>query len=242
MSLVSYAEIRPWARTIKEKVLTRTMPPFYAAGAEGYFENDTRLKKEEIDVIARWVDTGARRGTAPSPPARNAWEAADKPAEKPDLVLKPPKPYTVKKDGIDDWQLFAFDYLFPEDTWVRGIALQPGNRSAVHHLALYILPDTLKAGADGRVEGASADTLVMGGQLILFWNPGGLPRMYKDGSAMLLPKGSRLGIQVHYAPTTADQVVDQSSVGLYFANGVVNKVVHVLYGGKSKRIEIPAGE
>jgi mono/diheme cytochrome c family protein len=241
MSLIGYAEARPWARAIKEKVLSRTMPPFFAAGPSGYFENDTRLTKEEIELVARWVDAGAPRGTPPRA-QRNASAAAPITEHKADIMLKVPKSYTVRNDGIDDWQLFAFDYVFEEDTWVRGISIQPGNRPAVHHIGLYILPEKLKANADGRVEGGGADTLVMGGQLLLFWNPGGLARMYKEGSAILLPKGSRLGIQVHYAATTAEHVVDQSAVALYLANGVVNKRVRVLYGEQSKKIQIPAGE
>ena len=30
MSLMSYDEVRPWARAIKTKVVSRTMPPWYA--------------------------------------------------------------------------------------------------------------------------------------------------------------------------------------------------------------------
>jgi hypothetical protein len=240
MSLVSYVETRPWAVAIKEKVVMRAMPPFYAAGPTGYYENDTRLTEEEISVITRWVDSGAPRGNASDHPKDRDWYVG-KQGQKPDLVLKTRMPYTLKKDAIDDYELFAFDYTFLQDTWISGIEVHPGNKSAVHHIAIYILPDRLTAGPDGRVEGAGADTLIMGGQLVLFWNPGSLPRMFKDGSAMLIQKGSRLGIQVHYAPTTKDNVVDQSWIGLHYATGVVDRMVHFQYGGKS-RIDIPAGE
>src|SRR5690348_14451229 len=46
MSFVNYDEARPWARSMKEKVVTRVMPPFYAAGPIGYFDSDPRLTDE----------------------------------------------------------------------------------------------------------------------------------------------------------------------------------------------------
>lgn len=238
MSLVSYDEARPWARAIKEKVVTLAMPPFYAAGPIGYYEDDIRLTKDEINTITRWVDSGAPRGNPSDRPKHKDWLKENQ-GEKPDLVLTPRKPYTVKNDGSDDFQLFAFDHVFTQDTWVRGIEVRPGNKSVVHHVVVYLLPDNFKAGPDSRVEGAGAS--IMGAQAIVFSNPGSIPKMYKDGSAMLIKKGLRLGIQVHYAPTTKANVVDQTSLHIYYANGVVNKMVRVLYG-TGGRIEIPAGE
>jgi len=63
----------------------------------------------------------------------------------------------------------------------------------------------------------------------------------QPGRAVLIPKGARLGIQVHYAPTQKTDLVDQTSVGLFYANGTIDKVSHQMYGG-SDNIEIPPGE
>src|SRR5437016_4854137 len=64
MSLMTYEEARPWARSIKEKVLMREMPPWHLDKNVGVqrFSNDISLSDEEIAVIARWVDNGAPRG------------------------------------------------------------------------------------------------------------------------------------------------------------------------------------
>src|SRR5262252_8822087 len=62
MSLVTYEEVRPWARSIKQKVMKGEMPPWHAEGPAGVFKNDPRLSPEEIATIARWADTGAARG------------------------------------------------------------------------------------------------------------------------------------------------------------------------------------
>ena len=64
MSLVTYAESRPWARSIKTRVQTRQMPPWHIDKSVGIqdFENDRSLTDIEIDTIVRWVDAGAPRG------------------------------------------------------------------------------------------------------------------------------------------------------------------------------------
>src|SRR5262245_53130260 len=70
MSLVKYEEIRPWAKAIKEKVASREMPPFHAAGAVGRYLHDPRLTDDEIATIVNWVDGGASKGNpkeAPKP-------------------------------------------------------------------------------------------------------------------------------------------------------------------------------
>src|SRR5215467_11284835 len=62
MSLLTYKDARPWARAIKEKVVTREMPPWLADPHYGQFANDKRLSQQDVDTIAAWVDQGAREG------------------------------------------------------------------------------------------------------------------------------------------------------------------------------------
>src|SRR6266849_3235307 len=64
MSLLSYKEARPWARSIKEKVVNREMPPWSPDPAYGEFTNDHRLAQKDVDTIAAWVDQGAKEGEA----------------------------------------------------------------------------------------------------------------------------------------------------------------------------------
>jgi hypothetical protein len=71
MSLATYEDARPWARAIKEEVLTRRMPRWQAVRGYGDFSNDPSLSSFEIALIAAWVDGGAPRGAdsaAPPPP------------------------------------------------------------------------------------------------------------------------------------------------------------------------------
>src|SRR5579862_7266205 len=95
MSLVTYEEVRPWARSIKERVVTHQMPPWHLDKTVGIqnFQNDRSLSDQEIATIVRWVDTGSPMGDAkdmPAPkqfPNEDEWQLA-KVYGQPDLVLK----------------------------------------------------------------------------------------------------------------------------------------------------------
>jgi mono/diheme cytochrome c family protein len=74
MSLLTYEDARPWARAIKQRVLSREMPPWGADPAIGHFRNDSRLSQSDIDMIVAWVDGGAQKGNdadLPSPSCRD---------------------------------------------------------------------------------------------------------------------------------------------------------------------------
>src|SRR5437667_5237112 len=62
MSLMTYEDARPYARSIKQKVAARQMPPWGADPAFGTFKNDPRLTQQEIDTVVAWADNGAPKG------------------------------------------------------------------------------------------------------------------------------------------------------------------------------------
>src|SRR5262249_60418331 len=100
-SVMSYKEVRPWAKSIREKVANREMPPWHADAAYGHFKNDRRLTQQEIDTITAWVDGGAAEG-APSemPPAPKFAEGWSTGA--PDLILQMKETYTIEASGPDE--------------------------------------------------------------------------------------------------------------------------------------------
>src|SRR5438093_10547792 len=80
MALMSYKEVRPWARAIKEKILKGEMPPWRADARFGTFRNDRRLTPEQINTVIAWVDAGAPEGetrwTAELPGFKDCWSNA----------------------------------------------------------------------------------------------------------------------------------------------------------------------
>src|SRR5438309_6372814 len=72
MSLITYEETRPWAKSIRQRVITRQMPPWHIDRTVGVqkFKNDMSLSDAQIDTIVRWVDAGAPLGNPKDmPPA-----------------------------------------------------------------------------------------------------------------------------------------------------------------------------
>src|SRR5436190_1981880 len=89
-SVLSYKDVRPWAKSIREKVANRTMPPWHADPHVGQWANDRRLSQPEIDTVVAWVDGGAKEGAAkdlpPAPKFVDGWTIG-----KPDLVIPLPE-------------------------------------------------------------------------------------------------------------------------------------------------------
>src|SRR5437763_15709162 len=102
MSLVTYEEARPWAKAIRERVITRQMPPWHIDKTVGIqkFKNDISLTDDQIATVVRWVDAGAPMGDLKDmPPARewpaaHEWKAAKEGLGPPDLIIRSPE-YTM---------------------------------------------------------------------------------------------------------------------------------------------------
>src|SRR5580700_6196833 len=75
MSLITYQEARPWAKSIRERVATRNMPPWHIDKTVGiqHFQNDRSLNDEQIDTIVHWVDSGAPQGDPKDMPPPKQW-------------------------------------------------------------------------------------------------------------------------------------------------------------------------
>jgi mono/diheme cytochrome c family protein len=138
-SVLTYKETRPWARSIREKVLERTMPPWHADPHVGAWANDRRLTQAEIDTIAAWAAQGAPEGDAkdlpPTPTFAEGWAIG-----KPDRVIPMPETFTLEASGPDEYQYFEVDPGFQKDVYVQAAEARPDNRRIVHHIIAFIKP------------------------------------------------------------------------------------------------------
>lgn len=114
MPLVTYEEARPWAKAIKERVVSRAMPPWLADLGYGHLENDRRLSEAEIGAIVAWVDAGAPKGDArdaPSPPKfEPGWVLG-----RPDVVIAMEEGYEAPADGVISYKYLTAPTNFTED-------------------------------------------------------------------------------------------------------------------------------
>jgi len=134
MSLVTYEEVRPWARAIKTRTSigpkAGVMPPWYIEkniGIQGY-KNDPSLSASEIALIGKWVDSGAPRGNdADMPKAREFQDANVWTIGTPDLIVKMAD-VTVKADAPDWWgEIPSAPTGLTEDRYVAALEIKEVN-------------------------------------------------------------------------------------------------------------------
>ena len=217
MSLQTYEEVRPWARSIKNRVEARQMPPWHIDSAVGIqsFENDRSLTVDQIDMVARWVNSGAARGNAADmpPPAMFAdddvWNFVDRFDGPPDLVLHS-QPYTMPALAQDRWWKPEVPTGLTEDRWIRGIEIRPatvdGRRITHHALA------RLRQEEDDDALGAAAD---VGPGLLMEWAVGKQGEIMRENSGKLLKAGSSIVWDIHYH-AVGEEITDTVELGLYF--------------------------
>jgi hypothetical protein len=139
MSLLSYADARPWAKSIATRVTAGTMPPWHADPRTGEFANDRRLSAAEKATLTEWVAAGAPEGDPKDLPAApqyaDGWLIGQ-----PDVVLPMREDYPIPASGTVAYQYFEVPTNFTEDKWVQAFEVRPGNRKVVHHVIVYARP------------------------------------------------------------------------------------------------------
>lgn len=144
MPLIEYKSARPWAKAIREAVVARKMPPWFADPKFGSFANDPQLSEQEISTIKAWVDAGSPEGDARDLPLKPVF-TDDWKLGKPDIVIDIGQDFVVWP-GNEAYEYFTVPTHFTEGKWIRAAQILPGNRRAVHHVHVSVVTD--QNGAD----------------------------------------------------------------------------------------------
>ena len=194
MSLLTYEEARPWAKSIKQKVVAREMPPWYIDKNVGIhnFKNDVSLTDREIATLAKWADTGAAKGnSADMPPPRKFEDNDTWHLGQPDLIVQLPKDIPVPAAGADRWIDVLADSGLTEDRYIRGIEVRTikGFRS-VHHVTTSMKhPDDPDDGDN--VQGAFLNEYALGKNADVF----------PEGAGRLIKAGTKINFNLHLHST-----------------------------------------
>jgi hypothetical protein len=215
MSLVTYDETRPWAKSIRQRVVTRSMPPWHLDKTVGiqHFQNDMSLTDEQIGIIARWVDAGAPLGDPKDMPAAKQWPNDDgwqlaQQFGPPDLILKS-DPYTMPAHGQDVWFKPLTPIPLTEPRWVRAVEMRPGTpagRRITHHALAYLQQE--EPGVNNDVPGFSTQGLLME------WAVNKNYDIYRPDTGKLLLPGSRIWWEEHLH-AVGEEIRDHVELAVY---------------------------
>ena len=229
MSLVKYDDARPWAKSIRNRVSARTMPPWGADPAHGVFKNDPRLSDKEIATILAWVDAGAPKGSDNDLPAVpefvDGWTIG-----KPDAVFEMKEPFQIPATGVVEYQYIRIPTGITEDKWLAAIEIKPEARAQVHHVIAFTVP----AGSPLNEAGALGPGNIGG---VTPNKPGVI---FDPGVGRMLNGNSDIVLQMHYT-TNGKATTDRTQVGLRFLKEPPSMVQR---GGSviQPRFVIPAGD
>ena len=238
MPLLTYEQTRPWAKAIRESVLSGQMPPWFAEPGVGrQFSNDRSLTRQEIDALVGWADAGAPRGgtaAAPRPPRpTGSWRLGE-----PDLIYEMAE-YQVPASGTIEYTYYIIPTEFKEDRWVTAAELKVSASPLVHHINAFIREPGNKRflrgypartyfvpAGQGELGGGDLpadDPASLGGpnggvfgEILAPYEPGFFPSPWAPGRAKLIKAGSDIVVQVHYT-ANGTAAADRTQLGLTFA-------------------------
>lgn len=224
MSLVTYEEARPWAKAIRERVITRQMPPWHIDKTVGIqkFKNDRSLSDEQIAMIVKWVDGGAVKGDMkdmPAPkqwPDESKWAFADMYGGTPDLIIKSPD-WSVPAVGLDAWYKPVVPTGLTEARWVRAIEIHPATvkgRKVTHHALARLQQEDGAGRTDVAADLDNAAAPAVGG-LFMEWAVGKQGEIMRPNSGKLMLPGSKIVFEMHYH-SVGEAITDHVELGIYF--------------------------
>lgn len=234
-ALGSYDEVKAMHGSALAAIESRRMPPYLAAKGCAEYVNDISLSDEEIAVFGKWVEQGLLRGE----PGAVSMQPVDAPISgltRVDRTLQLAAPYTVEHSP-DDYRCFVLDWPEVADTFVTGFRVVPGNPKVVHHVIAYAAtPDRVQAVLDADAADPGPGYSCFGGPgggvrgWIGAWAPGGMGSMYPADTGLLVERGSKVVLQVHYNEQSgAADKTDQTRIELALSETVKRRAVLLLW-------------
>ena len=219
MALTTYDETRPWAKSIKQRVVNRQMPPWHIVMTIGVtdFKNDMSLSSKQIDTIVRWVDSGAPMGDPKDMPAARTWPADNnefkgtKDLGPPDMIVKS-EPYTMLAHSQDVWWRPSSPIPVTEPRWVRAVEVRPGSaagRRITHHAVAYLAQDD----PDGVAPGI--DPALNARAYLMEWAIGKGYDLHRPDSGKLILPGASISWDIHLH-AVGEELRDNVEIGLWF--------------------------
>lgn len=194
----------PWVESALDAVDAGRMPPWLPSQGCRDLAFERRLTDDELETLAVWREQGFAQGAPSTYPGPRAVEEPA-PLGEPDVVLSPTEPYSPKSDLIDDYRCFILPQEFDGETYLKATSVEPGDARVVHHALLFLIPPENLAAIEKLDEKESGPGYTCfggpgGGVMTTLgaWVPGSVTVPLQADSAMVIPKGARIVLQMHY--------------------------------------------
>jgi hypothetical protein len=228
MSLVTYDEVRPWAKSIKQKVVAREMPPWFIDKNVGvqHFANDISLNEPEIATIAKWVDAGAPKGNDTDMPKPKVWPKEDTwQIGQPDVIVNLPKDVLVKATAPDQWPDILADPKLTEDRYIKGVQIIPQKGfTVIHHIRTSLVEPNDESVNSGQTD--ATDRALDAGEQGVFLNEYAIGKsgdVFPEGSGRLIKAGTRINFQMHLHSIGKDTPTNVALGIKFYPKGYVPK-------------------
>lgn len=221
MSLISYDEVRPWAKSMHKAVQEGVMPPWHADEGIGHFKNERKLTPDQKLTITRWIEQGAKQGDPTDLPPKPQFNEEGWRLGEPDLIVEFDQ-VDLPAGGPDRFHDLTGKTGLTEDKWITKVEVLPGNRKVVHHVILWQNDSEDQRGWIGA------------------WAAGMAPMEFPEMTGRMLKAGSPIIADMHYHPAeTAES--DRTRIGIHFADDAEVEKELVNLWIQNASFEIPAG-
>lgn len=218
MPLVTFDDVRPWARAIKRVITAGEMPPWQIDKSAGVrnFKNDRSLKSDQIDTIIKWLEDGSSRGNPDNLPPPISWPAGDTWIYEarfgpPDLILTSPE-YTQKASEPDVWFRPVTETGIMESRWVRAIEIRPST-SAGHRITHHAIAKLQQDEPVDEFRTNFPDDIGPG--LFMEWAIGKQGEMMRPDTGKLMRPGSQIWWDIHHH-AAGEEITTSVEMAIYF--------------------------
>ena len=207
---------------------TPIMPPWPADRSYSSLVDEMYLTDNEISLFSKWVEEGAMQGDSNLEFQIPEFHEGSS-IGTPDLIYQMNQPYLIQGNYQDDYRCFIIKMNNDEDIDLAALEFIPGNLEAVHHALIVAVPEGSADILDNSdinygYECFGSFQIDNTSDLLGGYAPGAFTRKWPQGLAQKIPSNSDLILQVHYAPVNIEQT-DQSSINIFFKEGVVERYV-----------------
>ena len=192
-----------WAASAVAAVEAGTMPPWPPDPTCREYKGQRVLSEDERAAFAAWRDADFAEGDPSAFAATQQPQLAD--LGPPDLELAMDEGYAPDVSRPDDYRCLPLPRTFEKDTWVNGTDFLPDRTEMVHHVVVFVVEpgdvremEALDADEEGLGYTCFGDSGIDTAKFLAVWAPGVQPSRTPEGSALLVPAGGRLIMQMHY--------------------------------------------